>query len=274
MDLILLDSGISYRISDLSCLDSCDRFFHLSGVFLKRFLRHIADKCCNTLRNCFGRNYNDLLIFCQISCLVCCQNDILVVRKNIDCLRIDLVDRVQHILCTRVHSLTALDQIIYTKLPEDVSKSVTCGHCNKSDFLCRLLLLLFLSLLFRELLRILDQLLLMFFSHVIDLHTGKSTISQSPLDRLSRMVGVYMNLDNLIICDKNDGITKRSQKFLKFMFFFQRKRFIQKNNKLCTVAKFNISLCLWRDLRHCRTCSSLKIRIINFLAKETVDGTS
>ena len=223
---------------------------------------------------CLGRNNDDLLVLGKISCLVCCKDDVLIIRKDVDRLGIDFVDRVQHILSTWIHGLTALDQIVYTKFFEDVCESITCGHCDEANFLCRFLFLLFFCLLFGKFLCVFDKFFLMFFAHVVDLHTGKGSISQCTLDRLSRMIGVHMDFDDLIVCNENDGITDGSQEFLEFVFFFDRKRFVQKDDEFCTVTEFDISLCLWRNLGHCRSRSLLKVGIIYFFAEEAVNGTS
>ena len=274
MDLIILDSGISDCIGDLASLDSCDRLGHLFGVFLERFLRNVADESSNSLWNRLGRNNDDLLVLSKISCLVCREDDVLIIRKDVDRLGIDFVDRVQHILSTWIHGLTALDQIVYTKFFEYVCESVTCGHCDEANFLCRFLFLLFFCLLFGKFLCVFDKFFLMFFAHIVDLHTGKGSISQCTLDRLSRMIGVHMDFDDLIVCNENDGITDGSQEFLEFVFFFDRKRFVQKDDEFCTVTEFDIRLCLWRDLGHCRSRSLLKVGIIYFFAEEAVNGTS
>ena len=79
-----------------------------------------------------------------------------------------------------------------------------------------------------------------------------------------------MNLHDLVICNKHNRITKGHQEFLKFMLCLLGHRLVQKNNKLCTITKFNISLCLCIDLSHSRTFCLVKLCIINLFAKETI----
>ena len=68
-------------------------------------------------------------------------------------------------------------------------------------------LLLLFFLLPCKLLGILDQLLLVFLTHVINLHAGKCTVGKRFLECLSRMIGVYMYLHDFIICYQYNGIT-------------------------------------------------------------------
>ena len=113
----------------------------------------------------------------------------------------------------------------------------------------------------------------MFFAHVVDLHTGKGSISQCTLDRLSRMIGVHVYLDNLIISYQDNGITDGIQKFTETVDLILWKRFFKKDNKLCTISKFDICLCLRRNLCDLRSCC-FKLGIIHFFSMISVDGTT
>ena len=60
----------------------------------------------------------------------------------------------------------------------------------------------------------------MLFSHIVNLHSGKSAIGQSTFNSLSRMIGMHMHFNDLIVCNQNNGIANRSKEFFKFMFLF------------------------------------------------------
>ena len=47
-------------------------------------------------------------------------------------------------------------------------------------------------------------------------------------------------------------------------------RLIQKNDKFCTIAKFNVSLCLSINLSYCRSFRFIKLSIIDLFTKETI----
>ena len=49
-----------------------------------------------------------------------------------------------------------------------------------------------------------------------------------------------MHLDQLIIGDDDDGITDRHQIIFKFIFLFFRKRLVEQNDKLGTIAEFDL----------------------------------
>ena len=120
---------------------------------------------------------------------------------------------IEHVLCTWVHGLTALDDIIYIQLFKQGGESFPDGNTDKSVFLMLFgsfrssFLLLLFFLLPGKLLGILDQLLLMFLTHVINLHAGKCTVGKRFLECLARMIGVYMYFHDFIICYQYNGIT-------------------------------------------------------------------
>ena len=57
---------------------------------------------------------------------------------------------------------------------------------------------------------ILEQAFMMFFTHVIDLDSGQRTIGKSTLDRQSRIIGMYVNLNHFIVSHAHDRITQRA----------------------------------------------------------------
>ena len=60
----------------------------------------------------------------------------------------------------------------------------------------------------------------MLFSHIIDFHSGKCSVGQSPFNSLSRVVGMHMYFNDLIVCNQNNGIANRSKEFFKLMLLF------------------------------------------------------
>ena len=173
MDLFVIDMCIPNRISHLSGLHIPDRFLHGLKVCVHISLRHIADNSGDTLRHCLCRNHKDVLVLCERLCLVCRKDNVLIVRKDKDMVCIHIVDRCQHIVRTRVHRLTALYDVVHSQFPEDLIHPFSYRNSDESYRLSRLflfLLLCSLRLLCSNLLRITDQFLVMFLTHVVDLH--------------------------------------------------------------------------------------------------------
>ena len=102
--------------------------------------------------------------------------------------RPDFGDGVQHILRAGIHGLSALDQIVRASSlkisvrpwPADTAikpASFSGSSASRSHVLLRLL--------FRKLLSVFDQFLLVLFAHIIDLHPGKSAVCESPFNGLA-----------------------------------------------------------------------------------------
>ena len=114
----------------------------------------------------------------------------------------------------------------------------------------------------------------MFLAHVVDLHAGKLTVCERTLKCLTRMIGVHVYLNDLIVCYQYNGITNGIQKFTETADFFLRKRFLKKDDKLCTVTKLDICLCLRRNLGNLRSSRCLKLGVIYFLAVISVNSSA
>ena len=87
----------------------------------------------------------------------------------------NFIDGFQHVIRTWIHSLSAFDNIVYAQFFEKIIDSFTDRNCNESHWFSRLtgfLLCRILRLLFRKILCITDQFLLMFFTHIVNLHAG------------------------------------------------------------------------------------------------------
>ena len=114
----------------------------------------------------------------------------------------------------------------------------------------------------------------MFFTHVVNLHAGKCSVCQRTFKCLTRMIGVHMYFYDFIICDKYDGISDGSKEFLERMFFFNRHRFVQKNDKLSAVSELDVCFCLWRDPGNCSCTRFLEIGIIYIFTEEAINCSS
>ena len=119
MDFFIIDVGITDSISHLTCLYTFDCFQHRLFICIHIFFCIVIQNCCDSLRNGLCWNYDNILVFCQITRLICSHYDILIIRKNVNIVCIYMIDRCQHILRTRVHGLTTLDNIIHAKFFED-----------------------------------------------------------------------------------------------------------------------------------------------------------
>ena len=174
MDLLIINPCITHSIRDLSGLHMFDCLKHSLSILRTVLLGHITDHGSNSLRNGLSRHNHDLFILSKIPCLVCSKNNILIVRENINSLCIYFCNGIEHILCTRVHCLTALDQVIHTQFLKDLCHSLSHRYGNKANFLRRLCCFFFFflfCLFFRHFLGILYKLLLMLLTHIVDLHT-------------------------------------------------------------------------------------------------------
>ena len=122
---------------------------------------------------------------------------------------IDLIDGLQHILRAGVHGLAAFDNIIHTKSAENLIHTLTDGNSDETTVLswflcfCRL----FFFLLGCNLLCILNQLLLMLLTHIVDLDSAKRTMGQRLLNGKTGIVGMYVSLNDLIVRYHNNGVT-------------------------------------------------------------------
>ena len=171
MDLLIINPCITHSIRDLSGLHMFDCLKHSLSILRTVLLGHITDHGSNSLRNGLSRHNHDLFILSKIPCLVCSKNNILIVRENINSLCIYFCNGIEHILCTRVHRLTALDQVIHTQFLKDLCQHFSYRNRDKSYFFLRLGCHFLLFLLFRKFLSILYKLLLMLLTHIVDLHT-------------------------------------------------------------------------------------------------------
>ena len=118
----------------------------------------------------------------------------------------------QDVVGRRVHGLTALYHLIYTEILEYADQSVACGNRDKAVFLLRLgnfALLAFQTGSF------LDDLRGVLLAHVLNLDGEQLAELQTCFERLVRAVGVYVNLDDIVVINNNkavaDAVEERAQ---------------------------------------------------------------
>ena len=138
MNLFVINVCITDCISNLSCLHISNSFDHCFQIRLCVCIRHIVNNRSNSLRNCLGRYYINILILCQCLCLISSKNNVLVVRKDKDMFCVHLIDRIEHVFCTWIHCLTTFNYAVNAKSFKNLSKTFTCCNCNKSKVFLRL----------------------------------------------------------------------------------------------------------------------------------------
>ena len=268
MDLFIVNMGITHSVRNLPCLYILDLFQHGLHVGIDVLFRHIVDDRCNSLWNCLCRNHDDILVLCQIFCLICCQDNVLVVWQNEDVICIDRIDRSEHILCTWVHRLTSFDQIIHTKFSENLVHPFSDGYCNKPNRLARRFFRLFCCNFFR----ITDQLFLMLFSHVVNLHTGQLSVCESFFKGQSRMICMNVDLHNVFIRHTYDGISNGLQVGFKLHFICFCKGLICHNDKFCTISELDVRFSLRTCFGHLCSCTCFDRTVIDLFAKKCIIG--
>ena len=211
MDLDVVDHGITDRVGDLRCTDVGDLRRHVLGIGVRIHIGHIVDHSRNTLGNGLCRDDNDLLILSQAGCLVGRHNDVLIIRKDINGIRVDLINGLQDIIRTGVHGLAAGDDKIYAQAPEDLRNAFADSNGDKADILMGHLFRyrIFHRLRFRRLSgchffgsHFCVRRLFLFFRvpfavhhDVLDLHTGNITIREGFLQDHTGIIGLHADFD-------------------------------------------------------------------------------
>ena len=108
-----------------------------------------------------------------------------------------------------------------------------------------------LRLLLCNCLRIADQLLLMLLTHVVNLHAGQRTKCECLLKGKTRMIGMNMHFDDLVIRNNDNAVTdilKICLQLLLHLILISLKHY----DKFGTITKLNICRILRGSCRHCR----------------------
>ena len=231
-------------VSDLCCLQRMAGIRHGFQVLLRGTLRHKAHHCGDSLGDVLGGNNDDLLALCQLCRLGRCQNDVGVVRKNVDRVRVDLADGVQDILSAGIHRLSAFDHHVDADLGKDMAESAACGDTDKAVLFSfgsggcfRFFLLLFLR---GNAGRVLDQPLIVLLPHIVDLHAGQLSVGKTLLDREAGIIGMHMDLHEFVRRDTYDRIADGFQKCLELRLFLLRERRFKKDDELGTVSELDV----------------------------------
>ena len=94
LDLLVIDHGIAHRIGHLTGLYRAKLLAHALCILLRCAVRNIVDERRDSLRDRLGRDHDDLFVLHKRGCLIGCENNILVIRKNKDILRVHFFDGV------------------------------------------------------------------------------------------------------------------------------------------------------------------------------------
>ena len=129
-------------------------------------------------------------------------DDVLVVRQHENDFRRNGIDSVQNIVGGRVHGLSAL----YDNVRAEVGKQGFETLTGSNGYKAKLLLCRNDHALLGRVCRALDYLGGVLLAHVFDLNGQQRTEFQTLLERLVRLVGVNVYLDDIIILDNNQRI--------------------------------------------------------------------
>ena len=182
------------------------------------------------------------------------------------------IDSCEHVLCTWVHCLTAFNNVVCSKFTENLVHSFSDRNCDKSHIFHRNFFLLS-SLLCCEFLCITNQLLLMFLSHIVNLHTRQLSISECFLNCKTRIICVHMDFHNLIICNTYNRISDRFQISFKFHLICLCKMLFCHDDKFCAITKLNMCSCILADSCHSSITSCGNRAIIYLFAKKCIIST-
>ena len=273
MDFLIINVGIPHSICHLAGFYVGDPIFHRFDISIHIRLRHIIDDRSDSLRNCFRGYYDNILVFCKTLGLICRKDDILIIGEDENVVRIYMVDSGQHIIRTRIHSLSALDDIVHAQFPEYLIHPLADRNSDKANRFSGFFFLLkfsCLGLLFRYLLRITDQFLLVLLAHIVNLHPGELAVCESFLDSKSRVVCVDMDLHDIVVRNADNRIADGLQVRLELGLVRFRERLVCHNDKFRTVAELDICLCLLGRFHHFCSRTGVNSRVVDLLAGECV----
>ena len=189
--------------------------------------------------NGLGGDHDDLFILGQFPGLVGGQDDVLVVGVDENGLGVYLADGVQHIFRTGIHGLASLDEIVHSQLRKDPAESFAHRYGDKTCLFFRLGRRLF-RLLRGQALRVPYDFLVVFFPHVVDLHTGQRTVGKRFLKGKAGIVGMYVYLYDLVVRHHHHRISDGHKVVLQFLLLASGEGFVQHYDKFRTVTEFDI----------------------------------
>ena len=156
----------------------------------------------NTLRDGLSRHDDHLFLLREMNRLLSSHDDILVVRQHENDFRRNGIDSVQNVVGGRVHGLTALHDNVRAEVGKQGFETLTGSNGYKA----KLLLCGDDHALFGRVCRALNYLGGMLLAHVLDFNGQQRTEFQALLERLVRLVGVNVYLDDIIILDNHQRI--------------------------------------------------------------------
>ena len=240
MDRLALDLRVADSVSHLNRPDRINLRGHDLKVLVVALLQIVADHGRDALRNRLRRYDEDPAVLHQSLGLGGGEDDIFVVRKDEYRFRMGFFDGIEHIIRAGIHGLSAFDQHIHAKSFEDIAHAVPDRDGYKSGLLLRAIFFFGLFFLFplpgRLHFGFAEQLLLVLDAHVVDLHAAEAAVFKRFLKCLPRVVGVDMDLDDVVIRHKHQAVPDRGkERFYPLLFLF-RERLFQMNDELRTVS--------------------------------------
>ena len=202
-DLLAVKLAVAGRIRHLTAADVLCRVQH-SKRQLAVLLSFRIDRqhSRNALRDGLGRHDDHLFLLGEMNRLLGSHDDVLVVRQHENDFRRNGIDSVQNIVGGRVHGLSAL----YDNVRAEVGKQGFETLTGRNGYKAKLLLCRNDHALLGRVCRALDYLGGVLLAHVFDLNGQQRTEFQTLLERLVRLVGVNVYLDDIIILDNNQRI--------------------------------------------------------------------
>lgn len=203
LDLLAVKLAVAGRVSHLTAADVLCRVQH-SKRQLAVLLGFRIDRQHgrNTLRDGLCRHDDPPFSPRRDDRLLGSHDDILVVRQHENDFRRNGIDSVQNVVGGRVHGLTAL----YHNVRAEVGEQALEALAGSNGYKAKLLLYGDDHALLGRVCRALDHLGGVLLTHVFDFNGQQRTEFQALLERLVRLVGVNVYLDDIIILDNNQRI--------------------------------------------------------------------
>ena len=236
MDVMAVEIGISCGIGDLHGFHGVQGLGHGCGILFFSSLGIEAEHSRHALRNGLAGDDHNLLGGQGLH-LLCGHDDILVVGQDKHGFRRNLVDSLQNILGAGVHGLAAGNQSIHAQIVEHILNACTDADRDNAERLFRIRNLGSHLLLAHHLFGVLQ-------THVLDLRGDERAILQSCLQSQSGIVGMDMDLDDLIVVHQNQAVAQGCQistQFLGVLVVFTG------HDELGAVAEGNISIVKIRE---------------------------
>ena len=137
------------------------------------------------------------------------QDDILIVRKDENIFRIDLLRRGGDIARRGIHGLSALDDAVHEQILENIRKPLPRADGKHSHLF-----------LFRFPLR---AQLTVLFQHILYLRSVQLAEFQSVGERHARRIRMHVHFDHFQIADTNDAVAEIHQPLAQSVYIRERR---------------------------------------------------